>query len=399
MANQWAQNWGPSLVGIGEDIGGWLRKKKAEEMFQQNLGNFLNSQHQGYAVNNPDGSSNPNQPQNYLGDGSEIIGTGDRSSQRGGTASFQNYQSPRENPFDPSNMGNIANLLRSQGGSEVFNSLSALRPKYNILNQEGGGYDVFKQPFNAPPERISGRPGQFRPPIQNPRVPSVMPTGKVRTENGVRFQEVQDVDAFTKQPIPNSAPRWEPWVNAPQPSGGMGFGEKETTKNIYQQLPKLRDAAMQSEGGIQAIDRIVESVKVAGKTGKPGLIKAAFAPWFELIGEEVPEGMQEAELIQLLGRSVIGPMRLQLIGPGQVTEYEQKILERMSGKGATRQTLLELMNYYKAQSQKQIDEYNNFLEGAESIDANVSKLYKRKGGKRSPNQKEGSDLKSKYGLE
>ena len=39
-----------------------------------------------------------------------------------------------------------------------------------------------------------------------------IPTGKTKTEGGVRLKEVQDINKLTRQPLPGSAPRWEPWT-------------------------------------------------------------------------------------------------------------------------------------------------------------------------------------------
>jgi hypothetical protein len=127
-------------------------------------------------------------------------------------------------------MGNLLNLTRTEAGRRAFETMMALQPKYTPVNQEGGGFGYFEQGANTPPKYTEVKPPTL--PIQKPNKPESIPTGRVKSEGGVRFQEVQDIDPFTRQPIRGTNPRWEPWNNVPQQSGSAAHADDPVLTRI-----------------------------------------------------------------------------------------------------------------------------------------------------------------------
>ncbi len=95
--------------------------------------------------------------------------------------------------------------------------------------------------------------------------------------------------------------------------------------------------ARQSADATPRIRRMMEMIDTGHVTGKEGTIKAGLAGWAEAMGmsEErlKAEGWNDAQAYEVLGRMITGPNRVEIIGPGTVTDNEQQIMKRMGGQG------------------------------------------------------------------
>lgn len=161
-------------------------------------------------------------------------------------------------------------------------------------------------------------------------------------------------------------------------AGGMDFADKELWKTTMRELPKLKKEAVTQATNIQRIDKAFEFIKEgkSGVTGKGGQIKAFIAPYAEMLGVD-SRGLNDAQTFQLLTRVIVGPMRLDIIGPGPVSEWEQKLMQQLSGGGgAGKSAALELLNTYKRMAESKVDSYNTTLEGAVSMNKTVGTIYK-----------------------
>lgn len=140
------------------------------------------------------------------------------------------------------------------------------------------------------------------------------------------------------------------------------------------ELPKLKTEAMTAKNVLPMYDRALELVKT-GVTGKGGQFKAFISPYAESMGIDA-NNLKDSETFQLMANVIAGPMRLELIGPGAVTEYEQKLKQQMSGGGGVgRQAATELINYYKTIANQKIGNYNTSLEGAVTLHPDFGKLH------------------------
>jgi len=146
------------------------------------------------------------------------------------------------------------------------------------------------------------------------------------------------------------------------------------------EMPKLQSAAQTAMNSKQQIQRARELMK-QGVTGKGGQLKAFLAPYAEMLG--VPsEEMSKAQAYQLFTRAIIGPLRLDLIGAGPVSEWEQKLMQRLSGGGGVaKEAAVELLNYYESLADNKVKLYNDTTEGLAPLYPRIRELYKPMGTK------------------
>jgi hypothetical protein len=79
----------------------------------------------------------------------------------------------------------------------------------------------------------------------------------------------------------------------------------------------------------------------------------------------------EAQLFQILARTIAGPQRINIIGPGAQTEREGDILRRVGGGGNQgKAALRELLNIHSTANKETINAYNGMIEAA------GTKIYK-----------------------
>lgn len=158
--------------------------------------------------------------------------------------------------------------------------------------------------------------------------------------------------------------------------GPDSANERELVKNTIKELPKLKEEAIKQSRNISTIDQALGLLKTGNVTGKGGQVRAFLQPYAEAMGINT-QNMDNAQTFQLLTRVITGPMRLDLIGSGPVTEYEQKLLKDMSGGGSTGQAAAyELLTYYKSIAKDKIGNYNQTLSGALELDSNIGKIHK-----------------------
>ncbi len=156
--------------------------------------------------------------------------------------------------------------------------------------------------------------------------------------------------------------------------GNQSPFDKQIVTKTLTELPKLKADARTQGNNIERIDRALELVK-KGVTGKGGQVKGFLAPYAEMMGVS-SEGLNDAQTFQLLTRVIIGPMRLDIVGPGPVSEWEQQLMQKISGGGgSSKQAAIELLNSYKKQAQAKVQNYNETLNGITQIAPNIGKVY------------------------
>lgn len=173
-------------------------------------------------------------------------------------------------------------------------------------------------------------------------------------------------------------PIWKNRQEMPEKKAGESSPEDRIhIRELSKDLPKLKDDAIKQNRNISTIDSALNLLKTGTVTGKMGQFKAFIQPYAEAMGVDT-KSMSDAQTFQLLTRTITGPMRLDIVGPGAVTEYEQQLIKQMSGGGGTGQAAaLELLNYYKQVAKDKVLNYNSTLEGAISIDPTFSKYHKK----------------------
>lgn len=157
--------------------------------------------------------------------------------------------------------------------------------------------------------------------------------------------------------------------------GGEGYSkeDRDIMKPMFAKLPEMQKVARESIPKIQQYEMLT-SMLDRGAGGVEGGLKAVLAPVAEYMGMD-SRGMSEAQAYKLIARAGAGAMRLNLIGPGQVSNYEQDLIQQLSGGDikVSRAAARDLFKYYMAQSKQNIKNYN------ESVDTLVGAGYKKVG--------------------
>jgi hypothetical protein len=156
--------------------------------------------------------------------------------------------------------------------------------------------------------------------------------------------------------------------------GNQSPYDKQIVTKTLTELPKLKKAAIEGQNTLKQTKRALELIE-KGVTGKGGQLKAFLAPYAEMIG--MPnDNLNDAQAFQLFARAIIGPMRLEMIGPGPVSEWEQQLMQKLSGGGgAAKPAAKELIGYYRQLAQGKVDNYNQTLEGITQIAPVIGKVY------------------------
>lgn len=152
-------------------------------------------------------------------------------------------------------------------------------------------------------------------------------------------------------------------------------GDESLIRIAATNLEKLQATARGSKNSVSNIDRALDLVD-QGVTGKAGQAKAFIAPYAEALGINT-KNMDDAATYKALTKVITGPMRMDIIGPGPVSEYEQKLMQELGGGGGTAQAAAkELLNYYRTQAENKIKDYNNAAQDSYSLSPQMQKLFR-----------------------
>lgn len=140
----------------------------------------------------------------------------------------------------------------------------------------------------------------------------------------------------------------------------IDMGGKALNSFVSTQVPVLYDAARAAIPAIERINKIEQIVDSQGEgvLGVEGAINAALAPLATAFNVNT-ENMDNAQLINTLFGAQAGSLRVDVVGPGPVTEYEQKLLAKASGKGiAAKSALKELLGMYRKRRIEEVQDAN-----------------------------------------
>lgn len=151
--------------------------------------------------------------------------------------------------------------------------------------------------------------------------------------------------------------------------------DKTFMRQATQDVIKRRSDALTQSNNLKLIHDVMSLVKNGQVTGKGGVLKGWLAPYAEMIGLDT-KGLDEAQAFNILARIMVGPMRLDIVGPGPVSEWEQRLLAEVSGKGATKYTAQMVLKEWERKAQQKIQDYNDSLSGITAINPTVGTVYK-----------------------
>jgi len=142
-------------------------------------------------------------------------------------------------------------------------------------------------------------------------------------------------------------------------------------KNLEEGRKIARDAR-------RAIDNYDNMLKLVaqGAAGPEANLKAKAAPYFKILGIEM-KGASKAQEFQAKALALAGSMRMDVVGPGPVTNFEQEILQKAAGAGWTlAQTAQALIEEYKRQADIKIRTYNEDVDNFYASYPNQPRLFK-----------------------
>jgi len=146
-------------------------------------------------------------------------------------------------------------------------------------------------------------------------------------------------------------------------------------REAVKDLPKLRKDANMAAASKSRLDQMISLMDKGSAGGLKGNLLTTVAGVFD-----VP-ATSEADLFKKLASAGAGQLRSTVIGPGQVSNYEQKLLQSVSGGGSGARTAVrELLLFYKQEADRTIGNYNEAVDSAATVAPHVSKAFKKVGG-------------------
>lgn len=146
-------------------------------------------------------------------------------------------------------------------------------------------------------------------------------------------------------------------------------------REAVKDLPKLRKDANMANASKTRLDQMITLMDKGSAAGLKGNLLQSVSGIFDT------PATSEAELFKKLASAGAGQLRSTVIGPGQVSNYEQKLLQSVSGGGnGARSAVRELLLFYKQEADRTIGNYNEAAENAALVAPAVSKAFKPIGG-------------------
>lgn len=140
-----------------------------------------------------------------------------------------------------------------------------------------------------------------------------------------------------------------------------GGGDNVMADTIAGDLPKLRQEAADARTAMKRLDNALDIVDEHGDSvvGWSGVLKRALSGPAAMAGIKI-EGMDEAQILSSLLSEAAGSLRLAVVGPGPVSEYEQKILQDVSAKRiSTAEGVRRILSHHRDQHLQKINSYND----------------------------------------
>ncbi len=148
-------------------------------------------------------------------------------------------------------------------------------------------------------------------------------------------------------------------------------------------LPKAKSEATESYIRVNKYKELLGMAERGEGGGLVNGIKAWLAPVAEALDMDAAtiEKLSDAQVFKLMARAAVGSQRLMLVGSGQVSNYEQQLMQKLSGGSATvsRQAAMDLFRFYINESQGIVDAYNNQIDVISEHYPDAKKLYKHIG--------------------
>ena len=145
--------------------------------------------------------------------------------------------------------------------------------------------------------------------------------------------------------------------------------ESELGKKFIDNIPKMKENAFTSASALSRINQVNSILDKEGDNviGLSGAIKRALAPYAAAVGMST-DSMTNAQILNSLLSSNAGSLRMEVVGPGPVSNYEQQILQDVSGKKMSTEAGIRAILKHNAKShERNIDTYNESVYNLSTI--------------------------------
>lgn len=186
-------------------------------------------------------------------------------------------------------------------------------------------------------------------------------------------------DASGKLTSTKKAPRYKPAAPASDKTDGI------VAREVVKDLPKLRREARTAEASKPRLAQMI-SLLDNGAGGLKGNALAAVSGVFDT------PATSEAELFKKLAAAGAGQLRTAVIGPGAVSNYEQSLLQAISGGGnGARTATRQLLKFYEQEADRTIANYNDAVDSAVTVAPKAAKGFGKLTGAAAPAKTGGKD--------
>ncbi|MCX5825637.1 MAG: hypothetical protein NTY86_19655 [Deltaproteobacteria bacterium] len=245
------------------------------------------------------------------------------------------------------------------------------------------GYDMFS-PKPGPlttgigpdgkPTRVVDAPGVT--PYEKPATPNLSNSheDKYDETTGITFRRLFNYDPVNGTRSGHSD--WAPIKQEKQPVDPSTKLDYEAGRTLLRTLPKLKEDATVAAQSVKTMQDMIGLVE-AGSAGAIGRLKGVLAPYAEALGYN-SKSLSDAQTYQLLAKTISGSMRMAIVGPGQVSNYETQLLQSISGGGTTATAASKaLLQHYADQARAKVDAYNRDRDQLAEVSPQGSKMFPR----------------------
>lgn len=157
----------------------------------------------------------------------------------------------------------------------------------------------------------------------------------------------------------------------------ISYADQILIKNRYTNLGDAEKKALEAAPKIQQLDSMIQAIETGNVGGLEGGAKAMFAPFAAALGLDPNGTFADAQAFKLKARAYVAGMRLQLIGPGPMSDAEQKMLSQLSGGDmmTSRRAAAGLFKLYRELASADVQKYRLRYNMYKKKDKNIEEAF------------------------
>lgn len=145
-------------------------------------------------------------------------------------------------------------------------------------------------------------------------------------------------------------------------------------REAVKELPKLRRDANTAVGAKSRIGQMLPMIENGVAGGLKGNILSRVSSIFDT------PATSEADLFKKMATAGAGSMRMSVVGPGPVSNYENQLMQSISGGGnGARSAIVKLLKFYQSEADRTINDYNDAIETASTVAPKAATAFRKIG--------------------